>query len=112
MQAPAIDSCDPATGCVYTPVICDDGNPCTEDTCDPAVAACIRQNCDDGNLCTEDRCDPVLGCLYTPVNCDDGDVHGRHVRPASGCVYAGELRRWQCMRKTRATRYWVASTQM
>lgn len=71
---------------------CDDGNPCTEDTCDP-VAGCINApldqvpcisdsvciiesacvggscqglevNCNDGNICTLDGCDPVTGCFH------------------------------------------------
>ena len=40
---------------------CDDGNPCTLDTCDPATGACSHgeamATCDDGNACTtSDTC--------------------------------------------------------
>jgi hypothetical protein len=120
------DSCDPVTGCHHVPVTdgtscsdnnicngletcqagvcqpgsapnCDDGNPCTTDTC-LAVTGCQHTplangtacndvsvcngaetclsgvctagtplNCDDGNPCTADVCDPVAGCRHTPV---------------------------------------------
>ena len=32
--------------------------------------------CDDGNPCTNDACDPNQGCLSIPpdANCDDGDA--------------------------------------
>jgi hypothetical protein len=54
---------------------CDDGNPCTTDSCDSAVG-CINDAVlcpDDGDLCTTDACDPGTGqCDSTPVTCDDG----------------------------------------
>jgi hypothetical protein len=44
-----------------------DASPCTtEDTC--AAGQCVRSaslNCDDGNVCTDDSCDPASGCAYT-----------------------------------------------
>ena len=70
-----VDTCDPASGCVHTPVDCDDGDPCTVDTCDP-ISGCVHTpiDCDDGDPCTVDTCDPVTGgCVHTPVDCDDGD---------------------------------------
>ncbi len=57
-------------------VTCDDGSPCTADTCDPAVG-CVYEavpgSCDDGSLCTEeDQC--VDGeCIGVAINCEDGD---------------------------------------
>ncbi|HEX4824763.1 MAG TPA: hypothetical protein VFV19_10635 [Candidatus Polarisedimenticolaceae bacterium] len=125
------DSCNPATGCVYTPntapcddgnactagdvcgggtchagaaVICNDNNPCTDDSCNPATGCVYTNNtapcddgnacttgdtcgggscqpggptsCDDGNPCTDDSCDPVLGCVHTnnTASCDDGNA--------------------------------------
>ncbi len=61
------DKCDPSTnGCVYAPlsgVKCDDGNLCTTgDHC--ANGKCVggvKKNCDDGNPCTDDSCDPSTG---------------------------------------------------
>jgi hypothetical protein len=70
------DSCDPATGtCVHTPVPdgtpCNDGNPCTQnDTCINGACVSTPVNCDDGIACTQDSCDPASGCVHTPVGCD------------------------------------------
>jgi hypothetical protein len=66
------DSCDPASGCVYTPISCDDSDACTADSCDPA-SGCVNEAivCDDGNLCTIDSCDPATGCVYADVECGD-----------------------------------------
>ena len=74
------DSCDPAGGCVNLPneVPCDDDNVCTTgDKC--TAGACLSAgalNCDDGNLCTYDSCDEELGCLFenNALNCDDLDL--------------------------------------
>jgi len=47
------DLCDPCP----SPQMCDDQNPCTDDTCDPATG-CVYVNialpCDDGDACTAD----------------------------------------------------------
>jgi uncharacterized repeat protein (TIGR01451 family) len=66
-----IDTCDPTAGCANTPdtgATCNDGSACTtSDTCD-ATGACVggpAPNCDDGNPCTDDSCDTVLGCVHT-----------------------------------------------
>src|SRR2546425_11935512 len=50
----------PAGGCVHTPRNCDDGDPCTDDSCDPITGDCVHapHNCDDGNACTADSCNP------------------------------------------------------
>ena len=75
---------------------CNDGNPCTDDACDPQLgctttnntAPCSDNNictlvdacksgscagsgglsCDDKNPCTTDSCDPKLGCQYAAAN--------------------------------------------
>ncbi|HET8521954.1 MAG TPA: hypothetical protein VFL82_01900, partial [Thermomicrobiales bacterium] len=58
-------------GCLIS---CDDGDPCTIDTC--VAGQCVNTPivCDDSNPCTDDAC--VGGeCVYTPVPgrpCDDG----------------------------------------
>ncbi|MFH1532103.1 MAG: hypothetical protein ABIK09_15365 [Pseudomonadota bacterium] len=57
------DECT-AQGCKGTPVVCDDGNPCTLGSCSPLTGACSfgggplqGTNCDDGNPCTSgDKC--------------------------------------------------------
>ncbi len=75
------DSCDPAKGCVYAPlngIACTDGNACTlEDTCIKGKCKIGGVDpCDDGKPCTQDSCDWQTGCLHLPMNgnvCDDGD---------------------------------------
>ena len=100
------DTCVNGT-CVGIPVICDDGNLCTDDFCDAALGGvcvfepnsvacddfdnctlndtCVNGTCvgipvicDDGNLCTDDFCDAALGgeCVFEPnsVACDDFDI--------------------------------------
>lgn len=67
------DTCNPASGCVFTPVTdgtsCADGNACNggetcqAGTCTPGTPL----NCDDGDPCTTDSCDSVNGCQHTPV---------------------------------------------
>ena len=106
------DSCDPKTGCVYTANAsacdadgsactagdacsdktclpgksknCDDGEPCTADSCDKKTGDCEHQkltvSCDDNNACTkDDKCglskDDKYTCLAgSPVVCDDGNA--------------------------------------
>jgi len=75
------DGCDPATGCVFKPVTdgkkCEDGNACT--TGDSCKAGKCQPGqpvvCDDKNVCTTDTCDPGKGCVYVPntAACDDGN---------------------------------------
>ncbi len=125
------DSCDPQVGCTHTPTStpcsdddactlgdaceeglciggpkleCVDGNPCTNDGCDPQSgcsfeannAECHDENicttqdscgnglcqggppleCNDANPCTDDSCDPQEGCLSTnnEAGCNDNDA--------------------------------------
>ncbi len=80
------DSCDPAKGCVYTPIAnaaCDDGNACTgSDKCDALgkcqagtfTCACkVDLDCNDANSCTTDKC--ALGKCTNSITsgaaCDD-----------------------------------------
>ena len=73
------DSCDAAQGCLYIEnnESCDDGEPCTfGDTC--KQGACVSGptlSCNDQNPCTEDACDPVTGCVFSSSDkpCDDGN---------------------------------------
>jgi len=74
------DSCDPAIGCVHESnhLACDDGNACTTgDQC--SEGSCVGGNlpdCDDGNVCTTDWCEPAAGCLndFNSAPCDDDDL--------------------------------------
>jgi hypothetical protein len=71
-----------------TSVQCDDGDPCTKDTCNnkkclrTAIAGCCNTNaeCDDKDPCTKDTCSnnvcknaPIAGCCTTSAECDDKD---------------------------------------
>lgn len=61
------DSCVSPGGCTYTPgndgAACDaDGNKCTSDLCSGGVCKQgATQVCDDGVACTSDSCDPATG---------------------------------------------------
>jgi hypothetical protein len=59
-------------------ISCDDGNPCTIDTCVAGTCVHTAKNCDDGNPCTDDTCDTATGnCVHTAVPgraCDDGNA--------------------------------------
>ncbi|MBI5607326.1 MAG: hypothetical protein HY902_00430, partial [Deltaproteobacteria bacterium] len=125
------DSCNPLSGCVNLPTtascsdgdactsgdackdgqcvpgpatLCDDGNPCTAEACEPKRGwatspnsdACDDNNacttgdtcaagkcsggtgvvCNDGNPCTTDACDSKQGCIATPntQGCEDGNA--------------------------------------
>ena len=64
------DSCAPASGCVTVAASgapCEDGNACTVgDVCDAGACQGGGQPlCADGDPCTEDGCDPTLGCTFT-----------------------------------------------
>mgnify|MGYP006971705140 CR=1 FL=1 len=76
-------ACDPLTGkcgsiAAHEGLPCDAGNACTvKDTC--VAGECqpgVPVNCNDGNGCTDDSCDPDTGCTFTDNSapCSDGDV--------------------------------------
>jgi hypothetical protein len=89
-----MDTCDPITGCVYTPddAACEDDNLCTDDSCDLA-GGCIHTNnalpCDDANACTiGDTCADGACLPGDAVVCDDGiDCTVDSCHTATGCVY-------------------------
>lgn len=88
-----LDHCAPPPACT-SDAACADGNPCTDDVCNPAVGCEHRNNsnpcndgnvcttndvcyagycqggaplsCGDGNSCTADSCNPQTGCQHTP----------------------------------------------
>jgi hypothetical protein len=100
------DTCDPAAGCVFTnntnpcddgnacatgdtcgggtchpgtPIVCNDDNECTTDSCNAATGCVFTNNtngCNDNNPCTDDSCNPTTGCVYTNNTsaCDDGSA--------------------------------------
>jgi hypothetical protein len=76
------DTCNGAGGCTFTnnTAPCSDGNACTQgDTCSGGICVSGPPTvCNDGNVCTTDSCDPASGCLFTNNNstasCDDGNA--------------------------------------
>ncbi len=73
-----LDTCDPKQGCQNVPSQggCDDANVCTlADHCEEGECTGEPIDCDDGNPCTYDNCDALGGCTYTynTSSCDDGD---------------------------------------
>ena len=94
-------SCNPATGkCKYvdqpkgTP--CEDGNICsTGDNC--SGNACLAggaKDCNDGNPCTTDSCDGKLGCAHdnNASPCDDGAPCTLNDTCKDGLCLAGPLK--------------------
>ena len=74
---------------------CNDSDACTENTQCNASGVCTggtQVNCDDGNGCTEDSCDHVLGCLHNEspdtTSCNDNKscTVGDHCDGAGTCV--------------------------
>jgi hypothetical protein len=77
-SACTVGLCDFLGGCKQNPadngVSCDDMNACTsEDSCNMGTCAGAPVHCDDGNPCTDDLCEPTIGCSAPPnaLTCDD-----------------------------------------
>ena len=121
------DICSHSETCVEgvctggTPVNCNDGNPCTTDTCvaeegchhEATEAPCSDGNqcttgdhceagicvgggsvgCGDGNPCTDDACEPANGCVHSlnEVLCDDGDPCTQGDVCALGLCVSGQV---------------------
>lgn len=108
------DVCDAVQGCTNQPqegyyngllcciadnLVCNDGNSCTVDSCNPVLNQCINNaipdgypcsdgldctqgescqgghcGCSDANLCTLDACDENGGCLHTPISCVPNEI--------------------------------------
>jgi MYXO-CTERM domain-containing protein len=78
------DSCDAATGCMSSMsaagTSCADADLCNGDETCNAAGSCVggtMLDCDDGNPCTGDSCDADSGCensdLAAGTSCSDGD---------------------------------------
>ncbi len=63
--------------CAGPPKNCNDGNACTDDSCDPVSGNCVHVNnsapCSDGNACTTGDMCSNGACTGTSTNCDDGN---------------------------------------
>ncbi len=100
-QSPCDDAIACTTGescllgtCLGTPADCDDGNPCTDDSCVEEQGGCVNIPnafpCDDGDACTSvDLCSDGTCSGSSPIVCDDGNSCTLDsCDPASGCVNA------------------------
>ena len=73
------DSCNPEGGCVFEPWPgpCDDQDACTKgDACSDGKCVGEPLDCNDGNACTQDFCNPTTGCYGNKLDsgaCDDGN---------------------------------------
>ncbi len=70
---------------------CNDGNPCTDDSCDKTVGCVYKTHtgaCEDGDKCTEgDTCKDKVCIAGKPATCDDGNACTTNLcNPQSGCV--------------------------
>jgi len=65
---------------------CDDGNPCTVDSC-RGLGVCVFEpvQCNDGSACTVDYCDETGTCRFAPGGCDDGNPCTTDVCNAATC---------------------------
>ncbi len=78
--------------------LCNDDNPCTQDSCEPATGKCKitvldGTPCSDGNACTgPDKCSGDQ-CKGGPTSCDDNNpCTDDSCDPAKGCVNAGNTK--------------------
>jgi len=73
-----VDRCNPVTHSCENVVSCSDGILCTDDSCQAGTCVHAPQDllCDDNNDCTDDMCNDVTGCVYANLSsgiCNDGD---------------------------------------
>src|SRR6185436_20565896 len=90
------DTCAEGTCQPGFPTICDDGNVCTTDSCDPKTGICDfadnTGSCSDGDACTAgDTCGGGTCHPGTVVVCNDNNVCTTDsCNPATGtCAFVG-----------------------
>ncbi len=80
--------CDDGS-CAFETVDCDDGDDCTDDSCDPQIGCINEFNCEgERDPCRVYDCDGEGGCTDEEVDCDDNnDCTGPDTcDPEEGCV--------------------------
>ncbi len=90
-----LDACDPVKGCnaIAMPGACDDGNPCTDaDACTAGSCGGKIKVCDDGDSCTTDACDGKTGqCAATTK------VDGAFCADGSACTTGDTCQKGKCV---------------
>ncbi len=95
-DACSIGKCSATGACVPGSVKgCNDGNDCTDDSCDPNSGGCIGVNddtntCSDGNACTVGEHCGGGTCIpgTVPVDCNDGNAcTADSCDPNTGCAH-------------------------
>jgi len=87
------DACNHDGLCVGDAKVCNDGNPCTTDSCDKNGGGCVTELssgavCDDGNACTlGDACVKGLCKAANLKACDDGNGCTDDACLAGACVF-------------------------
>jgi hypothetical protein len=87
------DKCDVDNECIGTALDCEDGNPCTINTCNPKLGQCDpgvndpNGKCDDENACTNgDKCTSGYCKSGQQLNCDDNNsCTADSCLPTEGC---------------------------
>ena len=104
-------NCDGKPDATGSAALCDDGDPCTLDGCDPASAACVHKadvlcadgcsktgaaGCDDANVCTTDSCaagqcqhDWIAGCCNLTSDCTSACPTATCSTATHACSYVG-----------------------
>ncbi len=91
--------CEPTNGkCETRPALdggsCDDGSLCSSsDVCDAGACKGTAVVCNDGNACTDDTCDPAAGCktAFNTASCDDGSACTSNDKCSGGeCAGSGD----------------------
>lgn len=91
------ETCNAAGNCLPAGERCDDGNPCTLNSCDELAKQCnttiitVGAACNDGDACTQNTtCSSAGDCnAGSAIDCDDGsECTSTDCDPAIGCTYA------------------------
>jgi hypothetical protein len=94
---PADAVSDGASGSTPAGASCSDGDPCNGEEIRDEVGNCVAGTApvvEDGNPCTDDLCDPASGLVHTPTPretpCSDGDAcNGEETCDGAGTCAAG-----------------------
>jgi hypothetical protein len=92
-----LPGCPSCYGCCANGGLCNDGDFCTIDSCDPSQGGCVHQPntnapCDDGKPCSVgEYCHANGNCKADPPNdntCDDGNPCTNDTCTVNGCQFA------------------------